>query len=50
LFKESATELLKMFEDGRDEHMLAAYPKSQDGSNKIRQVGGKFWPHEFPPN
>src|SRR6266480_65354 len=50
LFKESAAEVLKMFTDGRDDHMLVAYPKSQEGSNKIREVGGKFWPHEFPPN
>jgi hypothetical protein len=50
LFQESAVEVLKMFEDGRDDHLLAAYPKSQAGSNKIREVGGKFWPHEFPPN
>jgi hypothetical protein len=50
LFKESAVELLKMFSDGRDDHMLAAYPKSQEASNKIREVGGKFWPHEFPPH
>ena len=50
LFKESAVEVLKMFEDGRDDHMIAAYPKSQEGSDKIREVGGKFWPNEFPPN
>jgi len=50
LFKESAAELLKMFSDGRDDHMLAAYPKSQEASDKIREVGGKFWPHEFPPH
>ncbi len=50
LFEESAVELLKMFKDGRDDHMLAAYPKSQAGSDKIREVGGKFWPHEFPAN
>lgn len=50
LFQESAVELLKMFTDGRDDHMLAAYPKSQEGSDKIREVGGKFWPHEFPPH
>jgi hypothetical protein len=50
LFRESAAELLKMFSDGRDDHMLAAYPKSQEASNKIREVGGKFWPHEFPPH
>jgi hypothetical protein len=50
LFKESALEVLKMFEDGRDDHMLAAYPKSQAGADKIREVGGRFWPHEFPAN
>jgi hypothetical protein len=50
LFEESAVELLKMFKDGRDDHMLAAYPKGQQGSDKIREVGGKFWPNEFPPH
>ncbi len=50
LFEESAVEAIKMFKDGRDDHLLAAYPKSQEGSNKIREVGGKFWPSEFPPN
>ena len=50
LFQESASEALGLFKDGREEHLLAAYPKSQEGSNKIREVGGKFWPSEFPPN
>jgi hypothetical protein len=50
LFEESAVEAMKMFKDGRDDHLLAAYPKSQEGSDKIREVGGKFWPSEFPPN
>jgi hypothetical protein len=50
LFQESAVEANKMFTDGREEHLLAAYPKSQEGSDKIREVGGKFWPNEFPPN
>jgi len=40
----------KMFKDGKEDHLLAAYPKSQEGSDKIREVGGKFWPNEFPPN
>jgi hypothetical protein len=50
LFEASAVEVLKMFKDGREDHLLAAYPKSQEGSNKIREVGGKFWPNEFPPH
>jgi hypothetical protein len=50
LFQESAVEVLKMFTDGQDDHMLVAYPKGQEASDKIREVGGKFWPHEFPPH
>lgn len=50
LFKESTVEVRKMFADGKDDHMAAAYPKSLEGSNKIREIGGKFWPQEFPPN
>jgi hypothetical protein len=50
LFQESAVEANKMFTDGREDHLLAAYAKSQQGSDKIREVGGKFWPNEFPPH
>jgi hypothetical protein len=48
LLQESAVEGLKMFKDGKDDHLLAAYPKSQEASDLIREVGGKFWPNEFP--
>ena len=50
LFQKSALEVLKMFDDGNDDHLLAAYPLSQEGSNKIREVGAHFWQDEFPPN
>jgi hypothetical protein len=50
LFEESALEIRKMFRDGRDDHLLAAYPKGQAGADKIREIGGKFWPNEFPPH
>ena len=50
LFEESASEIMKMFKDGRDDHLLAAYPKGQAGTDKIREIGGKFWPNEFPPH
>jgi hypothetical protein len=50
LFEESASEIMKMFSDGRDDHLLAAYPKGQAGADKIREIGGKFWPNEFPPH
>jgi hypothetical protein len=50
LFHQSAVEVLKMFQDGRDDHLNAAYPLSQRASDTIREVGAKFWPDEFPPN
>ena len=50
LFEQSAVEVLKMFDDGNDEHLLAAYPMSKEGSDKIREIGVKFWEDEFPPH
>ena len=50
LFQKSALELEKMFDDGNDEHLLAAYSLSQEGSDKIREIGVRFWQDEFPPN
>ncbi len=50
LFQESASEIMMMFKDGRDDHLIVAYPKGQAGTDKIREIGGKFWPNEFPPH
>jgi len=50
LFEQSAVEMLRMFDDGSDDHLQAGYPAYLDGTNKIRDIGGKFWPDEFPPN
>jgi len=50
LFEQSAVEVLKMFDDGDDEHLLVAYPLSHEGTNKIREIGARFWQDEFPPN
>ena len=50
LFQRSTVEMLRMYEDGRDEHLLAAFPLSQEGSDKIREIGNRFWPGEYPPN
>jgi len=50
LFEKSALEVERMFDDGNDEHLLTAYPLSQEGSDKIREIGVRFWQDEFPPN
>ena len=49
--QESAIEVLKMFEDGRDDHMLAAYPKGQAGAaTKSGRSGASSGRTSFPPN
>src|SRR5262245_38464207 len=48
LCRESAGEGMKTVSDGQEDHLRVAYPKGQEASDKIREVGGKFWPHEFP--
>src|SRR5205823_3356310 len=50
LFQRSAVEARRMFDDGNDDHLRAAYPLGLEGSTKLRALGAKFWPEEFPPN
>jgi hypothetical protein len=50
LFEQSTVEMLRMFDDGDENHLQTGYPMYLDGTNKIRDVGGNFWPDEFPPN
>jgi hypothetical protein len=50
LYEQAAVEALKTFSDGDDAHLVVAHPLSQEGSNKIREIGGRFWRDEFPPN
>lgn len=49
-FTQSTIEMLKMFDDGNEDHLRIGYPLYLDGTNRIRELGGKFWPDEFPPN
>ncbi|MDQ6673123.1 MAG: hypothetical protein M3069_20675 [Chloroflexota bacterium] len=50
LFEQSTVEMLRMYEDGSDEHLARGFPLSVQGSDKIREVGQEFWPDEYPPN
>jgi hypothetical protein len=49
-FEQSTVEMLRMFDDGNDEHLVKGFPLSLDGTDKIREVGAQFWPDEYPPN
>ena len=50
LFRRSAAEMLKVTTDRSDDHLLAAYPLSQEASEKLLRVGDVIWPGEYLPN
>jgi hypothetical protein len=50
LYRASATEMLQVVRDGDDQHLVAAFPLSQEGGLKLRQVGAALWPGEYVPN
>jgi len=50
LFQQSAAEMLKVAEDGRDDHLLVAQPLSREASEKLLRVGNVIWPGEYLPN
>jgi hypothetical protein len=49
-FEQSTLEMLRMFDDGNDEHLVKGFPLSIEGSDVIREVGAQFWPDQYPPN
>jgi hypothetical protein len=49
LFEESALEMLRMYEDGDEEHLSTALPLSLDGTQRLRVISGQVWPDAFPP-
>jgi hypothetical protein len=49
LFQLSTIEMLRMYEDGDEEHLTTALPLSLDGTSKLRDISGQFWPDVHPP-
>ena len=37
-----------MYEDGDDEHLASALPMTLDGTNRLREIGARFWPESYP--
>jgi hypothetical protein len=50
LYQQSAAEMVKLYEDNRDDHLVAAFPMSQEGGQRLRRVGALLWPSEYVPN
>jgi len=50
LYRQSAAEMARVYDDGRDQHLLAAFPLSETASRKLLEVGDTLWPGEYVPN
>jgi hypothetical protein len=50
LFERSVAEMRRAADDDRTEHLVAAYPLSQEASRKLLRVGKAIWPGEYVPN
>jgi hypothetical protein len=50
LFQRSVNEMRRTADDGRPEHLVAAFPLSQEASRKLLHVGKAIWPGEYVPN
>ncbi len=49
LFQQAALEMLRMYEDGDEEHLSAALPFSLDGTQRLQVIRGQVWPNAYPP-
>ena len=50
LYEQSAAEMARVVKDGRDDHLVAAFPMSKEAGEKILRVGNTLWPGEYVPN
>jgi hypothetical protein len=50
LYQQAGAEMARVAEDQRDEHLVAAFPLSQDAGRKLRAVGAMLWPGEYVPS
>ncbi len=50
LYQDSITEMTKVFDDGRDEHLIAAQAQSEQAATILLKVSSELWPGEYKPN
>jgi len=50
LYEESVGEMLRVVADGREEHLVAAFPMSREAGTTLLKVGNVLWPGEYVPN
>lgn len=50
LYQESVTEMAKIVDDSRDEHLLVAQIQSEKASTILIKLSDELWPGEYKPN
>jgi len=50
LYQQSATEMARLADDHQDQHLVDAFPMSQEAGRTLRAVGALLWPGEYVPS
>jgi hypothetical protein len=50
LYEQASVEMVRVADDGKDEHLLLAQDKSEKASTAVLKVGEELWPGEYKPN
>jgi hypothetical protein len=50
LYQQSATEMARLADDHQEQHLLEAFPMSQEAGRKLRAIGALLWPGEYVPS
>lgn len=50
LYGKASAEMIKVAQDGKDDHLFVAQEMSQKASTLLLEVSDKLWPGEFKPN
>jgi hypothetical protein len=50
LYEQAGGEMLRVLDDRDEEHLRTAFPFSQEGGQRLRQVGAVLWPTEYVPS
>lgn len=50
LYEQASLELVKVADDGKEQHLLDAHALTERASSMLLQAGDQFWPGEFKPH
>jgi hypothetical protein len=50
LYQDAITEMIKVVDDGQDEHLLAAQAQSEKAAIILLKLSDELWPGEYKPN